>query len=170
MRHDEQATLFRQQMHRWIASSVMVMLKGVIGRYNTGKIVLLQENDVTDDIIRKNPELIVVHFDGPNRIVGSNKNIKYYLTLNLAVTTHNQKNDLFAHERTLGVAAECFPSCLLVYRYGDGPLDNNNEVGLLQQITDPNTFGHGSPGADFPLYQSSISARYRMDYTEESST
>ncbi len=170
MSSDEQVTLFRQQIPRWIVNSTMQMLKTVTARYNTGKIVLLLESDVTDDARRKNSELIIVHFDGPNRVIRTKITVRYTTDLTLIVTTHNKQQDMYAHERTLGVAIECFPACIPVYRYGDGPLDNGNQMGVLQQITDPNTFGHGSPGTDVPVYQSSISARYRMDFNEDSST
>lgn len=166
MNNSEAATLLRQQIPRWINASIMDFIKTVVARFNTGKIEILLEADWTIDKIRHHPELFVVSFDGPSfHQIG--KTLRYNHNYTLSVSTHRKQNDMYAHERTVGVAVECFPSCLPIYRYGDGPLDDGNQLGVLQQVSNPKTFGHGVISTDTPVYQSSVSAQYRMDYSEE---
>lgn len=163
----EQTVLFRQQIPRWIVASISKICDDAIKRFNTGKIVFLHEQDVTSDAVRKNKEMIVIDFDGPDLQKHNNKNQRYIINYTLVVTTHRDINDMYAHQRTHGVALECFPPCIPVYRYGDGPLDNAAQMGTLTLVADPTVFGHGTPGSDTPVYQSSVSAQYRMDYSED---
>lgn len=167
MSNDEQMVLFRQQIPRWIVASICKVCDTVIKRFNTGKIVFLREQDVTSDTVRKNKEMIVIDFDGPELQKHGKNTQRYIINWTLVVTTHRDINDMYAHQRTHGVALECFPTCIPVYRYGDGTLDNGAQMGVLTLATDPTVFGHGTPGSDTPVYQSSVSAQYRMDYSED---
>jgi hypothetical protein len=167
MKNDTDSVFFRQQIPRWIVASIMKMCDTTVKRFNPGKVKLILESDWTTEAIKQNPELIVANFDGPDiRKLGKYQQ-RYLINYTLISSTHNRNNDMYAHQRTHGVALECFPACIPVFRYGDGSLDNGQQLGVLEQVNDPTTFGHGTPGNDIPVYQSSVSAQYRMDYSEE---
>lgn len=167
MKNDADSVFFRQQIPRWIVASILKMCDNTIKRFNPGKIKLIVENDWTTETVKHNPELIVATFDGPDIRKISKYNQNYIINYTLISSTHNLNKDMYVHQRTHGVALECFPTCIPVYRYGDGSLDNGTQMGVLNIVTDPTTFGHGTPGNDIPVYQSSVSAQYRMDYSEE---
>ncbi len=167
MRTDDTSVLLRMQIPRWIVSSINKYVNSVITRFNPGNIAFLQTAEFSPDVVRNKQRLIVIEFEGPvpRRLSASTE--RYTVDYTLIVTTHRIQNDIYAHQRTYGIAAQAFPPCIPVYRYGEGSLDNGTQLGELQQVDDPTTFVHGVPDANTAIYQSSISAQYRMDYVEE---
>lgn len=161
------ATYLRQQIPRWINASIMKYLEVPVKDYNPGKCSLLVQTDITPDIIKQNDQLVVVWFDGPDLTILGPASYRYPINYTLVASTTRKGNDMYAHQRLMGLVLTMFPACIPVYRYGSGDSDTGALVGILQQVTNPLTFGAGSPTGNLAVDQSSVSAQYRMDYYED---
>jgi hypothetical protein len=165
MRQDETGVLFRQQIPRWIVASIVKYIQGKVSRFNTGEVLAILASELTPKAIRDNPNRIIIDFDGPEPQQLSDSCIRYWIDLNLVLTTCRNPKELYAHQKAYGVLVECFPACIPIYRYGNGSLDNDALLGVLQIYRDPS--GFGGQGAEVDIQQSSLSAKYRLDYNED---
>jgi len=146
---------------RWLAASIGIHFSAVKGDYT-----LYIEGDERDtDDLRTFGELRV---DGP--FIKTLPNRLYYLDveINILIQSHMDPQDLYAGLKAVGQFATGFENVIKVYKFGDGPNDDDTLLGCLRLMTskNDNTIDISQFGIirqDTRITQYTIEGHYRME-------
>jgi len=120
-----------------------------------------------------NTELLEFRMDGPMRKQPSKGYFILGVEINLLVRSFMDDKDFHKMRRSCGMVATWLAQNHCIYRYGDGPYDDNSLLGTLQlknrtfrEEVRVNHFGQIDP--QYQLEESTIEASFEMHLTEPS--
>ena len=113
---------------RWILASVSDHFKiNVQDVFSLKEFVEGQPRDTN-----KNKQWFEVRMDGPFCKEQQKNQWLLVMEINCLVSTSMDDFDFHTHRQNTGNVASGFESCINVYRYGDGPLDDQSLLGVLK--------------------------------------
>lgn len=107
--------------------------------------------------------------DGPYQQIYTLRDTAYILEVNLLIMAGVNDVETNAIDRLMGLFGAAFTNCISVFKYGDGPDDDQSQIGHLKLI--PSKTGEvqftrfGQVGPDTRFLQASIEGHYKMNYT-----
>jgi len=109
-----------------------------------------------------------IRFDGPFARENSKDCWELTIEINVLIESILNKDNLYVIEKPIGIMCAAFERNIIVYRYGDGPDDDQSILGCLQLlVNDPegdgimvSRFGQIEP--DTNLEAATIEGHYRM--------
>ncbi len=109
-------------------------------------------------------------FDGPYSVSPSKGTTHHYAEINILCTTYVDRADADTISRLTGVFHSAFRNCIPVYRYGDGPYDDQTYVGAMM-ISDERgekvrTSYFGQVNPDTNVIQATVEGHYKMTLDE----
>ncbi len=109
--------------------------------------------------------------DGPNIREPSKHYFVFDITINICVQVAMNNYDAHTFQKAFGWAQSMFVSCIPVFRYGNGPDDDQSFLGnfLLinsREIDFVKGLQLGKIDPVTRLMQGTVECRYRMDFTE----
>lgn len=108
--------------------------------------------------------------DGPNIREPSNNYFVFDITINLMVQVGISNYDAHAFQRAFGWAQSMFVPCIPIYKYGDGPNDDQSQLGFFilknsREIDFVHSLQLGQIDPIMKLMQGTVEGHYRMDFT-----
>lgn len=96
--------------------------------------------------------------------------VKYWI--NILIQSNIDAKDAYAFERIFGHAQSLFERCIPVIRYGNGPDDDQTQVGVLilqnsREIEELNGSNFGVVSERTRLQQGSAEGYYKMEFTQQ---
>ncbi len=156
--------LKQEHVPRWIKASVDKWMDA-----NRGSFPLYIEG--SDRKTNDKTSFFELRVDGPYRTQYTRSEFSFYVEINIETTTAINEEDSHLQARMFGQAMLMLPTCIAVYKYGDGSDDDQTYLGDLQRMddaqdhgTEVSTFGQVDP--NLPLIQGTIEAHYRMLLSE----
>lgn len=149
-----------EHLPRWIAASLQVHFNTLIA----GITVFNEESERTT---YDNADWVEVRFDGPHTTKQQQDCFKVEVDVNLLISTSKDETDIHQHSRNIGLARKAMTQCISVFRYGDGPDDNDEQIGILSLRQDLDrrlrVNRWGEVDKDLRLIQASVDGTYQME-------
>lgn len=145
----------RKHWPRWSLISFYKAIQAVKGVYP-----LYYEGD--ERTTRLDQNFAEVRLDGPDIDQPSRNQFFLNCTLNVLISHKMSPSDLYLPEKVLGQFEDGFTDTVSVYRYGNGPDDDQSFLGcyVLQDPIETNKFG--IIDKDYRVVQVTLEAEYRM--------
>lgn len=119
-----------------------------------------------------NTELLEFRMDGPTRKQPSRNYFILGVEVNILVRSFMDDRDFHKMRRSCGEVATWLAKNHCIYRYGDGPSDDNTLLGVLQlknrtfrELVRVNHFGQIDP--QYQLEEATVEASFEMYLTEQ---
>ncbi len=142
--------MFDQNIPRWIIASVNKHFQD-----NRQNINLYFNNDIRDD-----PYWAELRFSGPNIDQYTRDCFRINCIINILLTAFIDQDDYIMY-RMIGVFSQAFtPIC--VYKFGDGPNDDQSLFGTLTLIGGIDTINYGFVTTESKHKKSTLEASYLM--------
>jgi hypothetical protein len=141
---------------RWIASSLYDYFDT-----NKGSLLLTRQEDIhTESDVERN-QIILREVDPKFKQQGSF--VTYELTLNVLVVTVKNENDLYQHDRNIGLTASIMDS-IGIFRYGSSSVDDQSQIGCLVRQGDLRIAHFREVYVNSNVLQSTVEGFYKLIY------
>jgi hypothetical protein len=141
---------------RWITAS---LTKHFVDRLNPLKVMLAGEER---DEANPSQDFVELRIDGPDITEMSRNYYFFNIAINLLIQSKRTPNDLYKIHRDSGLGMAAFENNLSIYKYGDGPDDDQSSLGcmILQSGVLVQQLGQIAPNAN--ILQAMVSGDYQM--------
>lgn len=147
---------------RWIKASVFSYMEAQIKAQLGQKFLVLVAGEPERDI-GKNQDWIEIRLDGPTFYPWSSGNFLAMCEINFLISTVINEDNFYRGEKMKGVLANILSSSIQLYKYGDGPNDDQSRFGCLQLEERIITHDFGQIEPHVPLRQATVEAVFAAE-------
>jgi len=145
---------------RWCYASINKHFDNLKGGYE-----LYIEGDVRT--LQDEAEFAELRIDGPFITIPQKSLYLFYIEVNILCQTHLDPRQHYAAQQMVGLFARSFKNLINVYKYGDGPLDDESLLGcfhLSRDLKDTLDISYfGIIKNDTKILQTTIEGHYQLE-------
>jgi hypothetical protein len=108
----------------------------------------------------QSPVSMEVRLDGPDYKEVSKGCFKVHVSVNHIITVLVDEQDLYVYDKVMGLAQAMYENCIPVFKYGDGPDDDNSGLFELIRVDKLRTIQYGQVNEKTRLLQGSVTGEY----------